>query len=335
MKYAKIFSILVFTAIGLYGTVGLYFLPLAGFEGDQTRIGLLPEILFGWTMPQPAVNPALIRQATWQDADVLVIGDSFSVGRIWQTELVRHGLRVHTEHWANIRGICEDFTPWLNSKGFKGKYIVLEAVERNVASGFAQYVRCNKMDFHHSVEAEMPKGPPPTVIDRKKPDYSGKISIGLQTRLNQSRYERLSAQPDFKSWDTGRGSIVARIANGCDLFSHARCADALLLASDNVEDLSHSVVNDMQTLDTRMAGFKTLWVVVPNKTTAYLHPDKHFWDEAGSRVHSLNLLRIVRQAIEAKTVDVYPANNQHFSTTTYLAMGRAIYQEMQQEPQNK
>ena len=94
----------------------------------------------------------------------------------------------------------------------------------------------------------MPKGPPPTVIDRKKPDYSGKISIGLQTRLNQSRYERLSAQPDFKSWDTGRGCIVARIVNGCDLFSHARCADTLFLASDNAEDLSHSVVNDMQTL---------------------------------------------------------------------------------------
>ncbi len=333
MKYARIFSILVFASMALYGAIGLYFLPLAGFEGDQTRIGLLPEILFGWTKPQPAVEPA--PQAGWQDADVLVIGDSFSDGRIWQTELVHHGLRVHTEHWANVRGICEDFTPWLKDKGFKGKYIVLEAVERNVEAGLAQYVRCKKMDFHHSVEADKPKGPPPTVIDRHTPDYSGKISIGLQTRLNQSRYERLSAQPDFKSWDTGRGSIVARVPGGCQLFSHARCADALFLASDNLADLSQNVVNDMQILDKRMAGFNTLWVVVPNKTTAYLHPEKHFWDEAGSRVHSVNLLKVVRQAIEAKTVDVYPANNQHFSTSTYLIMGRAIYQAMQPYPQDK
>lgn len=328
MKYAKLFSILVIMATGLYGMVGLYFLPLAGFEGDQTRIGLLPESMFGWTMPQPAVVPSLIQQATWQDADVLVIGDSFSVDRIWQTELVRHGLRVRTEHWANIRGICEDFMPWLRGRGFKGKYIVLETVERNAAAGLADSVRCKKMDFHASVVSDMPRSAPPTVIDRNKADYSGKISIGLQTRLNMTKYEQLSAQPDFRSWDTGRGSIVARVANGCELFSHERCTDALFLASDNLQDLGNDVIDNMQLLGKRLAGLNMLWVVVPNKTTAYLHPDKHFWDEADSRVHSVNLLNTVRQAIEAKTVDVYPANNQHFSTATYLSMGRAIYQGM-------
>lgn len=330
MKYAKPFSILVFTALGIYGAIGLYFLPLAGFEGDQTRIGLLPESMFGWTMPQPAVEPSLIRQATWQDADVLVVGDSFSVGRIWQTELVSHGLRVRTEHWANIRGICEDFMPWLRGRGFKGKYIVLETVERNAAAGFAQSVGCKKMDFHSSVEADMPRSAPPTVIDRNKPDYSGRISIGLQTRLNMTKYEQLSTQPDFKSWDTGRGSIAARVTNGCELFSHARCSDALFLASDNRQDLGADVIDNMQILDKRMAGLNPLWVVVPNKTTAYLHPDEQFWNEADSRINSVNLLKNVREAIEAKTMDVYPANNQHFSTATYLLMGKAIYQGMQQ-----
>lgn len=331
MNYAKSFSILVFAALGLYGAIGLYFLPLAGFEGDQTRIGLLPESMFGWTMPQPAVDPSLIRQAAWQDADVLVIGDSFSVVRIWQTELVRHGLRVRTEHWASIRGICEDFMPWLQNQGFRGKQIVLETVERNVAKGMADSVRCKKMNFHSSFEADTPRDAPPTVIDRNKPVYSGRISIGLQTRLNMSKYEQLSAKLDFQSWNTGRGSIVARVANGCELFSHARCSDALFLASDNPQDLGMDVVGNMQLLDKRMTGLNTLWVVVPDKTTAYLHPDKHFWDEANSRVHSVNLLKTVREAIEARTMDVYPANNQHFSTATYLSMGRAIYQGMKPE----
>ncbi len=327
MKHARAFSILVFLAAGLYGAIGLYFLPLAGFEGDQTRIGLLPESLFGWTLPQPAVKPA--RQAAWQDADVLVIGDSFSVGRVWQSELANHNLKVRTEHWTNIRGICEDFMPWLHGMGFMGKHIVLETVERNVASGLAESVRCKKMDFHSSFDADLPRSAPPTVIDRSKADYSGKVSIGLQTSLNMSKYEQLSAQPDFKSWNTGRGSIVARVTDGCQLFSHARCADALFLASDNPQDLGTDVIDNMQILDKRMTGLNTLWVVVPNKTTAYLHPDKHFWDKAGSRVHSVNLLKNVREAIDAKTMDVYPANNQHFSTATYLLMGRAIYQEMQ------
>jgi len=330
MKYAQTFSILIFTAAALYGAIGLYFLPLAGFEGDQTRIGLLPESLFGWTKPQPAIDPALIKQSAWQDADVLVVGDSFSVGRIWQTELIRHGLKVRTEHWTNIRGICEDFMPWLRAQGFKGKHIVLETVERNVTSGLADSVRCKKMDFHASFDADLPRPAPPTALDRSQPDYSGKVSIGLQTRLNQSRYEKLSTHPDFKRWDTGRGSIVARVNNGCELFSHARCADALFLASDSPQDLSADVIDNMRILEQRLTGLNTLWVVVPNKTTAYLHPDKQFWNKAETHVRSVNLLATVRQAIETKTVDVYPANNQHFSTATYLLMGKAIYQNLQQ-----
>ncbi len=329
MRYARLFSALVIAAIGLYGAIGLYFLPLAGFEGDQTRIGLLPESMFGWTKPQPAVDPALIKQASWRDADVLVIGDSFSVVRVWQTELVRHGLRVRTEHWASLRGICEDFMPWLRSQGFTGRQIVLETVERNVAHGLADSVRCNKMDFHPSFEADTIRQPPPASIDRNRADYSGRMSIGLQTALNRYRYSQQSARPGFQRWDTGRGSVAVRIADGCRLFSHARCDDALFLTSDNPQDLGMDVIDNMKALDARMAGLDTLWVVVPDKTTAYLQPDRHFWELADARVHSVNMLRLVRQAIDAKTVDVYPGNNQHFSTETYLAMGKEIYRQMQ------
>lgn len=328
MKHAKIFSILIFSIVALYAAIGFYFLPLTNFEGDQTRTGLLPESLFGWTMPQPAIEPALIQQATWTNADVLVVGDSFSISRVWQTELVNHGLRVRTEHWANIRGICEDFIPWLRSRGFQGKYIVLEAVERNITSGLADSVRCKKMDYHPSFDADLPRSAPPTTIDRSKADYSGKISIGFQTQINLSKYEQLSSHPDFKRWDTGRGSIVVRVDRGCERFSHPHCADALFLADDSPQDLSTDVVDNMQILNKRLTGFNPLWVVVPNKTTAYLYPEKQFWNKAAERVNTVNLLKSVRQAIEENTVDVYPANNTHFSTTTYLLMGRAIYQAL-------
>ncbi len=331
MKSAKLFSISIIVILGIYGAIGLYFLPMAGFEGDQTRIGLLPESLFGWTMPQPSVDPALMKQSSWQDADILVIGDSFSVGRVWQTELVRHGLRVHTEHWANIRGLCEDIKPWLHAQGFKGKYIVLETVERNVNSGLAQYVGCKNMDFHFSIDAQLPRTPPPTMIDRKKPDYSGRISIGIQTKLNTYKYEQARSQPNFRLWNTERGSIAAKVLNGCTLFSHPRCQDALFLASDNPQELGSDVISNMQLLEERLAGFNNLWVIVPNKTTAYLDPDRHFWDEAAKKVHSVNVLEMVRQAIAAKQVDVYPGNNQHFSTATYLLMGKSIYQDLMEK----
>lgn len=329
MKYGKLFSLLILITLNIYGALGFYFLPLAGFEGDQTRIGLLPEAQFGWTLAQPAIDPALLQQASWTEADVFVVGDSFSVVRVWQTELVRHGLKVRTEHWANVRGICEDFMPWLRSKGFKGKQIVLETVERNAASGYAESVACKKMHFRDTASADIAVAPPLTQVNRQEANYSGQLSIGLQTAWNTAKYQRLSAQQDFKRWDTERGSIVARVANGCELFSHPSCADALFLASDNPRPLDDAVIENMRQLNQRVAELNPIWVTVPNKTTAYLLPDNHFWVDAEAQLNAVNVLKLVRQAIGAKTVDVYPANNQHFSTPTYLLMGEEIYNVMQ------
>src|SRR6266481_8864887 len=103
MKHAKIFSIVVFVVLLGYGAVGFYFLPLATFQGELTRLGLLPERLFGWTKPQPTLDIKWMQQASMQEADVLVIGDSFSDGRVWQTVLTQHGLKVRTDSWNNMR----------------------------------------------------------------------------------------------------------------------------------------------------------------------------------------------------------------------------------------
>jgi hypothetical protein len=84
----------------------------------------------------------------------------------------------------------------------------------------------------------------------------------------------------------------------------------------------------MAEINTRMKNFSVVWVVIPDKATVYLHPDKKFWDEAERRFHAPNLLKAFRQEIRQKTVDLYPANNTHVSTTGYLILGNAIYQSM-------
>ena len=84
MKHAKCFSIVVAGVMALYGLVGFYFLPLASFEGDLTRMAKLPEAYFGWTKEQPAINPLLMKSAGWQESDVLAIGDSFTTAQIWR-----------------------------------------------------------------------------------------------------------------------------------------------------------------------------------------------------------------------------------------------------------
>lgn len=328
MKYAKFFSIFVFVAVLGYGAVGFYFLPMAAFQGDLTRTGLLPESLFGWTKPQPILDSKWLHQASIQEADVLVIGDSFSDSRVWQTVLTRHGLKVRTESWDSMRGVCVDFMPWLRAQGFSGKYVVLESIERNLVEDLNRSVACQYMQYHSNIKTDEPRYPPIVSFDVNYRDYSGKFSIGIQTQLNVWKYERLRHHPSFKSWLLPNKVKMARLANGCDLFSHARCEDALFLAYDKAEEIDRSALENMEVLSARLNGVTPIWVFVPNKSTAYLYPDKKFWNEAERRFHAPNLLRMTQQAIREKTVDLYPASNTHLSTTGYLKMGEFVYNSM-------
>src|SRR6266481_705270 len=328
MKHAKIFSIVVFVVLLGYGAVGFYFLPLATFQGELTRLGLLPERLFGWTKPQPTLDIKWMQQA-----DVLVIGDSFSDGRVWQTVLTQHGLKVRTDSWNNMRGICTNFMSWLRAQGFSGKYLVLESIERSLMADLNRSVTCQQMQYHLNDKTDTPRASPAVSFDVNYGGYSGKLSTGIQTQLNVLKYEHLSQDADFKTWLLPNNVRMARVTDGCKLFSHARCDDALFLAEDKVEEIDTNALEKVNLLNARLNGVTPIWVFVPNKSTAYLYPNKQFWNKAEQRFHAPNLLRMTQQAIEKKTVDLYPANNTHFSTTGYLLMGGVIYQTMQQAKQ--
>jgi hypothetical protein len=329
MKTAKYFSIIVFVAVLGYGAVAFYFLPMATFQGELTRMGLLPESLFGWTKPQPAIDPKWMQQSSMKEADVLVIGDSFSDSRVWQSVLTQHGLKVRTESWDSMRGVCTDFIPWLRAQGFAGKYVVFESIERNLVDDLGKSVACQQMQYHPNPSTDAPRFPPVVSFDVKQGNYAGKLSNGIKTQLNVLKYERMSLSPDFKSWLLPNDVKMARVPNGCELFSHARCNDALFLSYDMPEEIDAGVLENIEKLNTRLVGITPIWVFVPNKSTAYLYPDKQFWNEAERRFHAPNLLRMTQQAIQAKTVDLYPGSGTHFSTTGYLLMGEEIFKAMQ------
>lgn len=328
MKYAKLFSLLVPCVIGIYGAIGLYLLPLASFEGDLTRVGKLPESQFGWEKPQPEISTELMQPASWQDADVLVIGDSFSETRVWQSVLVKHGLRVRTEHWTSIRqGICQDFYPWVRSQGFKGKWVIIEVVERNIEGGLPAQLECKHVEYHPSVHANAERSAPLTT--RPLPDRSGRLSVGIETWQNLREYHK-QKEIGLEKWDIPGGATLHRVSNGCELFSHSSCEDALFYDSDRPEDIDIRALDSIEQINKRMGNFIPIWVFAPNKSTVYLYPDKQFWNLAEKRLHSPNLLHIARQAIDQKTIDLYPGNNSHLSTRGYLLMGEEIFKTMQQ-----
>lgn len=325
MKAEKLFSILVAASIACYGAVGYHFQPLASFDGDLSRVSMLPESLFGWTKPQPALDAALFRQAGWAEADVLVIGDSFSAPGIWQTALTRAGLRVRTETWTNLPAICEDFSAWAQARGFHGRHVIIEVVERNAAGTIRNSVACKHTSY---LPAEWQAGPPATLPALNTDDHAGRLSVGLQVYLNSLDYQRKRRQDKLASLPMPGGVHVRHLDEGCKLFSHPQCEDVLFFDQDNEGDLGQPVLDDMKTLDSRITGSHPVWVIVPDKTTTYLRPDKHFWELAAQRFKSPDILAAFSQATRDHIVDLYRGNNTHLSTTGYLLMGDAIYRSL-------
>lgn len=325
MRHAKSFSIIVFVSVLGYAAIGFYFLPLATFQGELTRMSLLPESLFGWTKPQPQLDIKWLKQATMQEADVLVIGDSFSDSRVWQSVLTQHNLKVRTESWNSMQGICGDFADWAKAQGFKGKQVVVEVIERNIIGVLRYSAGCAKMQYHPHASVDAPRYPPAVSFDTKQGNYAGQLSTGIKTRLNVLEYEHRSRPGDFRLWELPNNVKVARVENGCDYFSHASCNDSLFLAEDEPAEVNADAFELIEAHRARLHGFTTTWAIVPNKTTTYLYPHKTFWDEAERRLHMPNLLQVNQLALQQKTIDLYPANNTHYSTTGYLLMGQEIF----------
>lgn len=332
MKPAKIFSIMVVLAVAVYGAIGWYLLPLASFDGDLTRTGKLPEALFGWTRPQPALASQWLNSANWQDADVLVIGDSFSAGRVWQTQLTRAGLQVHTETWNSLHSICGDFLPWLKATGFKGRYIVIEIIERNALDTLDASLACAKMATTPASQVSEFGGPPATQVDRGRRTLDGRLSVGMSTWLNTRTYRRLSQRADFSTWQPNAMVTVARVPDGCRLFSHPRCQDGLFYGGDHQGDFDNGMLDKMNAIDARLAGYTPIWLIVPDKSTTYLHADKSFWTRAAARFNAPDVLKNFRQALDDKVVDLYPANNTHVSTTGYLRLGDLVLAQIRSRP---
>lgn len=328
MKQARFFSISIALFLGLFGIIGFYCLPMANFSGDLTRVGMVPETMFGWRAPQPKIDPGLMQQASLKDADVVVVGDSFSDPRIWQTVLVQHGLKVRTLDWDSVRAVCTNFESWLLSNGFKGKAVVFEVVERNVVNQAKTSLECQHMAPHSTARAEEPRSPPPVTFDPDQKSYSGRMPIAIETAWTAHRYATLSHEPGFKEMMLRNGSKAIRVPDGCALFSHTECNDALFLAADSPDDIDESVIDNLAKLNARFTKITPIWAIVPNKSTAYLYSDKTFWDRAEKPANSPNLLAAFRTAIDNKVVDLYFGSNTHLSPRGYLIMGDVVYQSL-------
>jgi len=289
--------------------------------GDLSRIGRISDGEFGWHRPAPQVDPAYLRSWAPSDAEILVIGDSFSMTGRWQSALVRSGYTVSTIFWNHFgNALCDDFEAWLAQSGFKGKLVIVESTERLLNERLTASAQCRTAKIAMRTNA-VEFLPPPEIPPRSMLNWSAKLTTGWISYFNTRR-----AKSSNDVFDAGKNAIVRPVPDGCALFSHQLCDKALFFGDDEDNgELTPKDVAIMQAFNKAHASIPIVWTVIPNKTTVYVEPD-HSKDFAASFRQSGLGPDLFGFATEEKTQiqDFFFPNDTHLSMHGQLALGQRM-----------
>jgi len=310
--------------------IGFFLEPLSG---DLTRLGWYSEYNFGWNEPQKTFESELFsRETAYQRyADIVVIGDSFSMGGAgyeWPNFFVTEtGLSVAAFglYGVDLKFRNELLPEIVNSKLFQERpprVVVFEKVERWInkmgdALGNCQVNHTNPQGFSINMQPVLNPAPLLEVFREKSSLSSQNVAYAAQF-LNKLIFSRRSH------------SIVARLGLDKRKFFSSRKSDTLLLYKHDLKKASWDapeiakikcILLSMQNLV--QANGKTLFVamIVPDKLTAYSH---HLVDRAHANFsvfdalaagQSLNLVRLdwaIQTAIDKGLIDIYLPDDTHW-----------------------
>ncbi len=293
--------------------------------GDLTRIGLFSDAEFGWRVQPPHVAPEYLRAAPLDEADIVVIGDSFSMTHRWQSVLVKAGYRVTTAFWGQFdERLCDDFDAWLERAGFKGKLVVIESVERLLHGRLEGTRECGKMKHPFAARLE-PFANPLENVPGFSLNWSGKLTSGWITYQNTRQAKRLAGDGELSFFTRARA-----VPDGCALFSHRLCNKALFYQEDDTNgELTQEDLAQMQAFTKAHPAPPILWMVIPNKTTVYVEPNHSSEFAAAFRQAGLgpDLFGFAMQQ-KTRIRDFYFPNDTHLSMQGQLALGELMLEEV-------
>lgn len=294
--------------------------------GDLSRIGRLSEHEFGWRKPPPPLPLEHMRGVTMDQADILVIGDSFSMTFTWQSVLVKAGYRVTTIYWGQLPAICKNFSQWVADNGFHGKLIVIESIERLLAERLNDSENCSAMSTKPLIVKKEPFVQPVPQVPGFELNTSAKLTTGLNTYRNT---KRAIASPDVQFGDRVR---VRTVPNGCAYFSNRLCDKVLFFPDDTTAvELSERTVRQMEAINQAHPSPPILWMVVPDKTTTYVEPE-----HSASFVAALNKTQLgpdlftAAKEVRATVRDLYFPNDTHLSMHGQLWLGELMLKEVRE-----
>lgn len=293
-------------------------------SGDLTRIARISDVQFGWREHPPPIDIAAIKQSPIDQADVLVIGDSFSIQFAWQSELVNAGYRVATTHWDWVAPLCVDFEDWVKRIGFKGRLVLFENIERMQPSRLEELGACPSM-----ADRAYKPVPVPGVSPSQPPagfalNTGARITSGVQTWWNTRKVASSTGTVEFIVDRAQNGVFSSPVTQGCQQFSHPMCDKGLFLRYDReAPALTVEDAQRMQAFSQRIHSFAVHWMVIPNKTSVYLDADRA--RDFARHLKAVSMgpdLFTAAQEGRTRFRDLYMPNDTHWSMQGQLYFGR-------------
>ncbi|MDD5478692.1 hypothetical protein [Rhodoferax sp.] len=309
----------------------LYFGPPIG---GISRRGAWPERDYVQQLTPEGIE-VMANDNTIQVADVLVMGDSFSVGNVWQSVVAsKTGLRFKTYNYKDNNN-C--FLPWIErlASGLEGyakagnRLVMIESIEHQ----FMERIRYPERCAADSLFRVRPIGQGvwhwPTSSVHTQID----IARQFQTLMHMAQ---VAAQPGKVAGEWVKSAPLKR----GDLFSNIQ-SNRLLYADVDEYRLQWTqadielAVATLKAVKTRLeaAGFQFAMLIVPDKLHAYEEellnplPSHAASDLAQSLraagVNAPDVLSVMKKSIY-KAKDVYMPNDDHLGPNGHRALAQAL-----------
>jgi hypothetical protein len=299
-------------------------------EGDLTRIGKYSERDFGWNAQQPVVE-VRPNGARVQAPAVMVLGDSFSAGNVWQSVLaVQSGLTTQSFNYS--QNGCIGAWAVLAARDAQSKTVVIESVERAFVSRFRDVSSCSSDGITPWESAGGTTAPQ-------------RVTWPVQLHIQHSF--QVAAQA-VQMWSAGVDGILrGKVVNVpmdplCGNFSHRTPHRFLYFGEDEEkwqwtsEEVERAVANvAMLQRMVEKLGKRFVFLVVPDKSSVYrecltLPADIHGVVPVNvtqklieNGVHAPDALGSLQQRIRTE-VDLYNPDNTHFGTRGYQALAHIV-----------
>lgn len=300
-----------FTVVVILLLITLFTWPA---RGDMTRIGRISERAFGWHSTPPEIPDDQVRSVPLAEADVLVIGDSYSMFFAWQTSLVAAGYRVTSAHWDQIKPLCDDFGLWIRRSGFKGRLVIIESVERLLPERLAAAQQCKTMRKAF-IDTPAPGVTPVNPAPSFALNWTAPLMTGVMTYHNTREIGRSEAIHWLEHDRFGDFIFSSPLPHGCAQFSNAMCDKGLFLAADRENrELTEQDAEFMHRFAKHAEPLQIMWMVIPNKTSVYLDLEHahRFVERSSALALGPDLFTLARTQ-RTHIMDLYWPNDTHWS----------------------